>query len=163
MPEQPTIAERLAAAERASSEHDRGAATLQARTEFLEWDTDALRSHVLHLAECVQVGETDTHPRLPAELAAAAGTLQQLLNSGRPRRGALPNSGDPATDLMRRVGWEGDGFLAVTAGTIRSTFGQQLLSGYSLATLPTTLPADDDQHVVLYSPLAPVADLLTKA
>ncbi|GGM21899.1 hypothetical protein GCM10010129_77800 [Streptomyces fumigatiscleroticus] len=71
-----------------------------------------------------------------------------------------PDSGLPYLDLERRVSYQGNGFLAVTAGEIRQAMGTRPLAAYHLCTVPEKLPADDDASVCLYDARAGVGALL---
>ncbi|MCX4525287.1 hypothetical protein OG982_06210 [Streptomyces sp. NBC_01551] len=97
-----------------------------------------------------------------AELAAAAGILQYRysfpLHQG--AAGPRPDSGIPSVDLMRRVSYEGNGFLAVAAGEVRAAMGGRPLSTVNLCSFPDPLPAADAVEVLLYNPLAGVAALV---
>jgi hypothetical protein len=78
--------------------------------------------HVAHLVDSVgRQGMT----ALASELADAAKLLQYRYDAPawQGRNGTRPDNGIPAVDLMRRVTWEGNGFLAVSAGGIRRTYG----------------------------------------
>ncbi|MGW2582645.1 hypothetical protein ACWCYZ_15145 [Streptomyces virginiae] len=96
------------------------------------------------------------------ELAAAAGILQYRytapLHQG--AAGPRPDSGIPSVDLMRRVSYEGNGFLAVPAGEVRAAMEGRPLATVNLCSFPDPLPADDAAEVLLYNPLAGVAALV---
>lgn len=127
---------------------------------------EQLVRHVAHLADSVgRQGVTV----LADELADAAKLLQYRYDAPawQGRNGTSPDSGIPAVDLMRRVTWEGNGFLAVSAGEIRRTYGSGpeplavQLAGHNLLTLPRNLPADDDARVLLYTGLSQIGHVLT--
>ncbi|PZT74506.1 MULTISPECIES: hypothetical protein [unclassified Streptomyces] len=95
-----------------------------------------------------------------AELAAAASILQYRysfpLHQG--PRGPRPDSGLPDVDLMRRVVFQANGFLAVPAGEVRAAMGNRVT--LNLCSAPDPLPVEDDALVLLYNPLAGVASLV---
>jgi hypothetical protein len=133
-----------------------------------DFTAEQLVRHVAHLADSVgRQGMTE----LADELADAAKLLQYRYDAPawQGRNGTKPDSGLPTIDLMRRVTWEGNGFLAVSAGEIRRTYGisggpeplTQQLAGHNLLTLPRELPADDDARVLLYTGLSQIGHLLT--
>lgn len=131
-----------------------------------DFTAEQLVRHVAHLADSVgRQGVTD----LVGELAEAAKLLQYRYDAPawQGQNGTRPDSGIPAVDLMRRVSWEGNGFLAVTAGEIRRTYGAgpeplaEQLAGHNLLTLPRELPADDDTPVLLYSGLRQIGNLVS--
>lgn len=127
-------------------------------TDYTEWKSAALLELVRSLAVSVTAGNLDQ----VADLVAAARVLQYRhdwpMHQG--TSGPRPNSGLPDVDLMRRVRWEANGFLAVTAGEIRRAIGGKSLAGFNLCTVPAELPADDDAFVCLYNGLAGVGALL---
>lgn len=127
-------------------------------TDYSTWRSGALLPLVRALAESVTAGNLDQAP----DLAAAAGILQYRYDSPlhQGANGARPDSGLPHVDLMRRVRWEGNGFLAVTAGEVRRAMGTRSLAGFNLCTVPASLPADDEAPVCLYSGLTGVGSLL---
>ena len=95
-----------------------------------------------------------------AELADAAAILQYRysfpLHQG--PRGPRPDSGLPDVDLMRRVVFQANGFLAVPAGEVRAAMGDRVR--LNLCSWPDPLPVEDDALVLLYNPLAGVAALV---
>ncbi|GHA83275.1 hypothetical protein [Streptomyces chryseus] len=97
-----------------------------------------------------------------AELAAAAAILQYRyafpLHQG--PRGPRPDSGLPDVDLMRRVVFQSNGFMAVAAGQVRAALGGRPLGSLNLCSFPDPLPADDAVEALLYNPLAGVAALV---
>lgn len=99
-----------------------------------------------------------------AELAAAAAILQYRysfpLRQG--PRGPRPDSGLPDVDLMRRVVFGANGFLAVPAGEVRAAMGGRPLGTMNLGSVPDPLPVEGDALVVLYNPLAGVAALVSR-
>lgn len=136
--------------------------------KFATFTAARLVRYVAYLADYVgRQGVT----QLADELAAAAKVLQYRYDAPawQGRNGTKPDSGIPAVDLMRRVRWEGNGFLAVSAGEIRRTYGggpgslDEQLAGHNLLTLPRVLPVYDTAQVLLYSGLSQIAHLLTAA
>jgi hypothetical protein len=135
-------------------------------TKLADLTAEQLVRHVAHLADAVgRQGATD----LVGELADAAKLLQYRYDAPawQGQNGTRPdNDGDDRVDLMRRVTWEGNGFLAVTAGEIRRTYHTDVaplernLAGHNLLTLPRELPADDTP-VLLYSGLRQIGSLLS--
>lgn len=134
--------------------------------QFASFTAARLVRYVAHLADYVgRQGVT----QLADELAAAAKVLQYRYDAPawQGRNGTKPDSGIPAVDLMRRVTWEGNGFLAVSAGEIRRTYGggpeplAQQLAGHNLLTLPRDLPAYDSARVLLYTGLSQISHVLT--
>lgn len=127
-------------------------------TDYSTWRSAALLELVRSLAVSVAAGNLDQVP----DLAAAARDLQYRhdwpLHQG--ASGPRPDSGLLDVDLMRRVRWQANGFLAVTAGEIRRAMGGKPLAGYNLCTVPAELPANDDAPVCLYNGLAGVGSLL---
>nr|WP_107908827.1 hypothetical protein [Streptomyces chartreusis] len=127
-------------------------------TEYTAWKSAPLLERVRELAVSVAAGDLGKVP----DLAAAAGILQYRhdwpLYQG--ANGPRPDSGLPDVDLMRRVRWEANGFLAVTAGEIRRAMGRKSLAGFNLCTVPAELPAEDEAPVCLYNGLAGVGSLL---
>jgi hypothetical protein len=127
-------------------------------TDYTGWKSAPLLELVRSLAVSVAAGNLDQVP----DLAAAAGILQYRhdwpMYQG--ANGPRPDSGLPDVDLMRRVRWEANGFLAVTAGEIRRAMGRKSLAGFNLCTIPAELPADDEAPVCLYNGLAGVGSLL---
>ncbi|MDX2973473.1 MULTISPECIES: hypothetical protein [Actinomycetes] len=106
--------------------------------------------------------------QLADELAAAAKVLQYRYDAPawQGRNGTKPDSGIPAVDLMRRVRWEGNGFLAVSVEEIRRTYNgpeplEEQLAGHNLLTLPRTLPPYGTARVLLYTGLSQISHLLT--
>ncbi|MFE7620592.1 hypothetical protein [Streptomyces sp. NPDC057496] len=97
-----------------------------------------------------------------AELAAAAAILQYRysfpLHQG--SRGPRPDSGLPHVDLMRRVVFQANGFLAVPAGEVRAAMESHPLVTVNLCSAPDPLPVEDDALVLLHNPLAGVAALV---
>lgn len=90
-----------------------------------------------------------------SELADAAAILQYRytfpLHQG--PRGPRPSSGLPDVDLMRRVVFQANGFLAVPAGEVRAAMGSRPLATVNLCAAPDPLPVEDDALVLLYNPL----------
>ncbi|WP_328418519.1 hypothetical protein OG542_40230 (plasmid) [Streptomyces violaceus] len=131
---------------------------MTAATDYIGWKSAPLLELVRSLAVSVTAGNLDHVP----DLAAAAGILQYRhdwpMYQG--ASGPRPDSGLPDVDLMRRVRWEANGFLAVTAGEIRRAMGGKSLAGFNLCTVPAELPVDDDAPVCLYNGLAGVGSLL---
>ncbi|MCC3654727.1 hypothetical protein LIX60_25335 [Streptomyces sp. S07_1.15] len=97
-----------------------------------------------------------------AELADAAAILQYRyafpLHQG--PRGPRPDSGLPHVDLMRRVVFQANGFLAVPAGEVRAATEGRPLVAMNLCSAPDPLPVVDDAMVLLYNPLSGVASLV---
>ncbi|MFE7428925.1 hypothetical protein [Streptomyces sp. NPDC057545] len=99
-----------------------------------------------------------------AELAAAASILQYRysfpLHQG--PRGPRPDSGLPHVDLMRRVVFQANGFLAVPTGEVRAAMEGRPLATMNLCSAPDPLPVEDDALVLLYNPLSGVASLVDR-
>lgn len=133
-------------------------------SELANLTAEQLVRRVVHLADAVgRQGET----ALADELADAAKLLQYRYDAPawQGRNGTAPDSGIPSVDLMRRVRWDGNGFLAVSAGEVRRAYDspeplEEQLAGHNLLTLPRDLPADD-ARVLLYTGLSPISRLLT--
>ncbi|KPI12066.1 hypothetical protein OK074_2687 [Actinobacteria bacterium OK074] len=133
--------------------------------KLTDFTAEQLMRHVVHLADSVgRQGMT----ALSDELADAAKLLQYRYDAPawQSRNGTKPDSGIPAVDLMRRVQWEGNGFLAVSAGEVRRTYAgpeplEEQLAGHNLLVLPRELPADDDARVLLYTGLNQISHVLT--
>ncbi|MCQ6556157.1 hypothetical protein NPS70_23685 [Streptomyces sp. C10-9-1] len=94
------------------------------------------------------------------ELADAAAILQYRydfpLHQG--PRGPRPDSGLPDVDLMRRVVFQANGFLAVPDGEVRAALGSRPRATVNLCAAPD--PVEDDALVLLCNPLAGVAALV---
>lgn len=134
--------------------------------KFATFTAARLVRYVAHLANYVgRQGVT----QLADELAAAAKVLQYRYDAPawQGRNGTKPDSGIPAVDLMRRVRWEGNGFLAVDVEEIRQTYGagpvplEEQLAGHNLLILPRTLPPYGTARVLLYTGLSQISHLLT--
>lgn len=107
-------------------------------------------------------------------VAQAGGELTRRYRRWRPnpvRRPADGSRTSPAVDPMHHVE-DCDGFLALTAGDVRRRLGgyaaefddpTMALGGLCLSVLPSPLPADDEQPVVLYHSLGPLTGLLASA
>lgn len=123
-----------------------------------DWTSEYLLEHVRALAAAVAKGRTEHAPNL----AAAARVLQYRYDSPRfqGQRGPRPDSGLPDVDLMRRVSYEGNGFLAVTVEELRAAVGRRSLAGLNLCTIPADLPAEETAPVVVFNGLAGVASLV---
>ncbi|MBV9026067.1 MAG: hypothetical protein JO362_20290 [Streptomycetaceae bacterium] len=120
----------------------------------------------LDLARQVEQGGTRCVESLAAHGRALAYAYTFPAHQG--VNGARPDSGDPRVDLMRRVSYDGNGVLAVTAGEIRRTYGtaeagRVSLAGHNLCTLPAVLPDDDQAPVIVFSGIAPgIGSLLSR-
>ncbi|MFJ6076387.1 hypothetical protein ACIQFU_37150 [Streptomyces sp. NPDC093065] len=126
--------------------------------DYNEWKAADLLEEVRVLAVAVVNGQAEHAPNL----AEAARTLQYRYDWPQ-RQGPSSiraTSGFRDVDLMRRVTFESNGFLAVTAGEIRRAMGRKSLAGFNLCTVPAELPADDEAPVCLYNGLAGVGSLL---